>query len=115
MATSGWSRAVRRWLQPDTTYMTLSVVIAGGGTGGHLYPGIAVARELLARRPDARISFAGTAKGIEARVLPREGFALDLIRSGGLKGKSFVDRLRGAALVPLGLIDAWRIVSNRQP
>ena len=40
-------------------------VIAGGGTGGHLYPGIAVARELLARRPDARMSFAGTARGIE--------------------------------------------------
>ena len=49
-------------------------MIAGGGTGGHLYPGIAVARELLARRPDAQVSFAGTARGIEARVVPREGF-----------------------------------------
>src|SRR5450631_4165689 len=93
----------------------LTVVIAGGGTGGHLYPGIAVARELLVRRPDARISFAGTAKGIESRVLPRENFALDLIRSGGLKGKSLVDRVRGAWLLPLGLLDAWRIVSNRRP
>ena len=45
------------------------MVIAGGGTGGHLYPGIAVARELLARRPDAEVSFAGTAQGIEARVV----------------------------------------------
>ena len=93
----------------------LRVVIAGGGTGGHLYPGIAVARELLARRPDAQISFAGTARGIEARVMPREGFALDLIRSGGLKGKSVGDRCAGAALVPLGLVDAWRIVSARRP
>jgi UDP-N-acetylglucosamine--N-acetylmuramyl-(pentapeptide) pyrophosphoryl-undecaprenol N-acetylglucosamine transferase len=93
----------------------LHVVIAGGGTGGHLYPGIAVARELMARRPDAQISFAGTAKGIEARVVPREGFALDLIRSGGLKGKSLVDRARGAALVPLGLLDGWRVVSRRSP
>src|SRR5437764_8381461 len=115
MATSGWSRAVRRWLQPDTTYMTLSVVIAGGGTGGHLYPGIAVARELLARRPDAEISFAGTARGIESRVIPREGFALDVIRSGGLKGKSFVDRARGAALLPVSLADAWTVVSMRRP
>jgi UDP-N-acetylglucosamine--N-acetylmuramyl-(pentapeptide) pyrophosphoryl-undecaprenol N-acetylglucosamine transferase len=93
----------------------LRVVIAGGGTGGHLYPGIAVARELLARRPQARVTFAGTAKGIESRVLPREGFALDLIRSGGLKGKSLVDRVRGAWLLPFGLLDAWRIVTTRRP
>src|SRR5438477_1325720 len=95
--------------------MPLCVVIAGGGTGGHLYPGIAVARELLSRQPDARISFAGTARGIEVRVVPREGFALDLIRSAGLKGKSIVDRGRGALLIPVGLIDAWRIVSARKP
>src|SRR5262245_4799337 len=100
-------------LRPATTFMR--VVIAGGGTGGHLYPGIAVARELLARRPDAQISFAGTAKGIEARVVPREGFALDLIRSGGLKGKSIADRARGASLLPLGLLDASRIVTRRRP
>jgi len=93
----------------------LRVVIAGGGTGGHLYPGIAVARELLARQPEAQISFAGTAKGIEARVVPREGFPLDMIRSGGLKGKSIVDRVRGALLVPLGLVDGFGIVSRRRP
>ncbi len=90
-------------------------MIAGGGTGGHLYPGIAVAREWLSRQPEAQISFAGTARGIEARVVPREGFALDLIRSGGLKGKSLVDRLRGASLLPLSVADAWRIVSTRRP
>src|SRR5687767_15726566 len=94
---------------------TLRVVIAGGGTGGHLYPGIAVAREWLARRADTQITFAGTARGIESKVVPREGFELDVIRSGGLKGKSVADRLRGASLVPLGLIDAWRIVSARRP
>jgi UDP-N-acetylglucosamine--N-acetylmuramyl-(pentapeptide) pyrophosphoryl-undecaprenol N-acetylglucosamine transferase len=94
---------------------SLHVVIAGGGTGGHLYPGLAVARELLARQPEAQVSFAGTARGIEARVVPREGFALDLIRSGGLKGKSFVSSLRGASLVPLGVLDGWRIVSARRP
>jgi UDP-N-acetylglucosamine--N-acetylmuramyl-(pentapeptide) pyrophosphoryl-undecaprenol N-acetylglucosamine transferase len=93
----------------------LRVVIAGGGTGGHLYPGIAVARELQTRVAGAEISFAGTAKGIEARVVPREGFPLDLIRSGGLKGKSLAERTRGALLLPLSLADAWRIVSVRQP
>jgi UDP-N-acetylglucosamine--N-acetylmuramyl-(pentapeptide) pyrophosphoryl-undecaprenol N-acetylglucosamine transferase len=92
----------------------LRIVIAGGGTGGHLYPGIAVAREWLSRQADA-ITFAGTAQGIESRVVPREGFELDVIRSRGLKGKGWIDRLRGAALVPLSLLDAWRIVSRRRP
>jgi UDP-N-acetylglucosamine--N-acetylmuramyl-(pentapeptide) pyrophosphoryl-undecaprenol N-acetylglucosamine transferase len=93
----------------------MRVMIAGGGTGGHLYPGIAVARELLARDGGSQVTFAGTASGIEARVLPREGFTLDLIRSGGLKGKSVVDRFRGVWLLPQGVIDAWTIVSRRRP
>ena len=54
-------------------------------------------------------------RGIEARVLPREGFELDVIRSGGLKGKSLRESARGALLVPLGLLDAWRIISARRP
>jgi UDP-N-acetylglucosamine--N-acetylmuramyl-(pentapeptide) pyrophosphoryl-undecaprenol N-acetylglucosamine transferase len=93
----------------------LRVVIAGGGTGGHLYPGIAVARELLARDPTTNVWFVGTKTGIEARVLPREGLSLDVIRSGGLKGKSLGAMTRGAVLVPLGLIDAWGVVSWRRP
>jgi UDP-N-acetylglucosamine--N-acetylmuramyl-(pentapeptide) pyrophosphoryl-undecaprenol N-acetylglucosamine transferase len=93
----------------------LRIVVAGGGTGGHLYPGIAVARELLTRRPDAQVTFAGTARGIESRVVPREGFALDLIRSRGLKGKSWSDRLAGAADLPWSLVDAWGIISGRRP
>ena len=93
----------------------LRIVIAGGGTGGHLYPGIAVAREIRSRRPDAQISFVGTSKGIEARAVPLEGFPLDLIRSGGIKGKSIVARGRGAALLPVSLVDAWGVVSRRRP
>jgi len=95
--------------------MSVRVVIAGGGTGGHLYPGIAVARELQSRRPDALVSFAGTAHGIEARVIPREGFPLDVIRSSGVKGKSMAGRLRGALLLPLSLLDSWRVLSARRP
>jgi UDP-N-acetylglucosamine--N-acetylmuramyl-(pentapeptide) pyrophosphoryl-undecaprenol N-acetylglucosamine transferase len=93
----------------------LRVVIAGGGTGGHLYPGIAVARELLLRLPDAIVSFAGTAKGIETRVVPREGFALDVIRSAGLKGKPFTERVLGLGLLPLGGADALALLVRRRP
>jgi UDP-N-acetylglucosamine--N-acetylmuramyl-(pentapeptide) pyrophosphoryl-undecaprenol N-acetylglucosamine transferase len=93
----------------------MRVVIAGGGTGGHLFPGLAVARALKARIPEARVSFAGTSSGIEARVIPATEFPLDVIRSAGLKGKSIVARVRGAALLPLSGVDAWQVISRRKP
>ncbi len=95
--------------------VSLSVLIAGGGTGGHLYPGIAVGREVIARVPDANVAFVGTTSGIEARVIPREGFALDTIRSAGLKGKSPLALARGIALLPASALDAWRVISKRRP
>ena len=91
------------------------ILIAGGGTGGHLFPGIAVARELLTRNPAAIVSFVGTAAGIEARVIPREGFDLDLIRSSGVKGKSIGSRVRGVSILPLSAVDAWRVLTRRRP
>jgi UDP-N-acetylglucosamine--N-acetylmuramyl-(pentapeptide) pyrophosphoryl-undecaprenol N-acetylglucosamine transferase len=100
---------------PDAAARPLRVLIAGGGTGGHLYPGLAVARELLTRVPDAVVTFAGTARGLETRVMPREGFALDVIRSGGLKGKSAADRAKGLGMLPLSAVDSWRVLSRRAP
>ena len=99
----------------DAGRSALAIVIAGGGTGGHLYPGLAVARELMRQRPGTRVSFAGTARGIEARVIPAEGLELDLIRSAGLKGKSVGARLRGAALLLPSFADAWALLSRRRP
>lgn len=93
----------------------MRILIAGGGTGGHLYPGIALARELQRRDPSAQVSFVGTAAGIEARVVPREGFDLDLIRVAGLKGKSRAARLRGFLLLPTAAADAWSVISKRRP
>jgi UDP-N-acetylglucosamine--N-acetylmuramyl-(pentapeptide) pyrophosphoryl-undecaprenol N-acetylglucosamine transferase len=93
----------------------LRIVIAGGGTGGHLYPGIAVARELRRRLPEVVVTFAGTDRGIERTVVPREGFELDVLRSAGLKGMSIGSFARGLSLLPASGIDAWRIVSRRKP
>jgi UDP-N-acetylglucosamine--N-acetylmuramyl-(pentapeptide) pyrophosphoryl-undecaprenol N-acetylglucosamine transferase len=95
--------------------VSVSLLIAGGGTGGHLFPGVAVARELMARLPASSVTFVGTAAGIEARVIPREGLTLDTIRSAGLKGKSPAALLRGLLLLPLSAMDAWRVISRRRP
>jgi UDP-N-acetylglucosamine--N-acetylmuramyl-(pentapeptide) pyrophosphoryl-undecaprenol N-acetylglucosamine transferase len=91
------------------------VLIAGGGTGGHLYPGIALAREIVRRDPQASVEFVGTASGVEARVVPREGFPLTLIRVAGLKGKSLGDLVKGFLLLPIAAIDAWQVVSKTRP
>ena len=91
------------------------MLIAGGGTGGHLYPGIALARELQRRDPSTHVSFVGTAQGIEARVVPREKFTLDLIHVAGMKGKSRLERSIALSLLPLAAIDAWRVVAKQRP
>jgi UDP-N-acetylglucosamine--N-acetylmuramyl-(pentapeptide) pyrophosphoryl-undecaprenol N-acetylglucosamine transferase len=80
-----------------------------------LYPGIALAREIVRRDRSAAITFVGTATGVEARVVPREGFPLELIRVAGLKGKSRIDRVKGFALLPLAALDAWRVISRVRP
>ena len=93
----------------------MRVLIAGGGTGGHLYPGIALARELRRRDPSSQVSFVGTAQGIEARVVPREGFELDLIHVTGLKGMSRLERTIGFGLLPIAALDSWRVLARRRP
>jgi len=73
----------------------MRVLIAAGGTGGHIYPGIAVANEILRRSPESKIRFVGTARGLENRLVPQAGFELSLIDSAGLKNVGPVARARG--------------------
>lgn len=93
----------------------LRVLIAGGGTGGHLFPGLAVARALLSRSSDIQVSFVGSLQGIEARTVPQEGFEIDFIRSSGLRGKSSFVQIRGLLRLLPSLWEAWQIVRRRQP
>ena len=73
----------------------MRVLIAAGGTGGHIYPGIAVAKEILRRSPESKIRFVGTAHGLENRLVPQAGFELSLIDSAGLKNVGPVAQARG--------------------
>ena len=91
------------------------VLFAGGGTGGHLFPGIAVASELRRRQPAAQIVFAGSGKAFETQVVKRAGFALDHIRTRGLIGQSAGSLLRGIALLPVSMLDAAALVRRHAP
>jgi UDP-N-acetylglucosamine--N-acetylmuramyl-(pentapeptide) pyrophosphoryl-undecaprenol N-acetylglucosamine transferase len=91
------------------------VVIAGGGTGGHLFPGVAVVEALQQIDPSVRASFVGTERGIEARVIPNLGYDLHLVEVRALKGKSLVDRLAGGLALPASLLKARALVRKIEP
>jgi UDP-N-acetylglucosamine--N-acetylmuramyl-(pentapeptide) pyrophosphoryl-undecaprenol N-acetylglucosamine transferase len=90
-------------------------MIAGGGTGGHIYPAIAIAQEWQARDRLRRVVFVGTERGLEKSIVPRAGFPLEFISAGGLKGKGGADVLRNLARLPLGFLQAWRLVGRHRP
>jgi UDP-N-acetylglucosamine--N-acetylmuramyl-(pentapeptide) pyrophosphoryl-undecaprenol N-acetylglucosamine transferase len=90
-------------------------VIAGGGTGGHLYPGIAIAEELLRRRQAARIVFAGRGLPLERAIVERQGYQLVAVRSGGVVGKSPMQRMKGAFLALRGVFEAMALLGRLRP
>ena len=92
-----------------------TLMIAGGGTGGHIYPAIAIAREFLARGGERRVVFVGTEYGLEKSIVPRAGFPLEVISVGGLKGKGTIDLTKNLARLPLGFAQAWRLIGKHRP
>jgi len=90
-------------------------MIAGGGTGGHLFPGIALAEEFRRRDAGADVTFVGTEHGIEAKIIPREGYPLRFLRAEGLVGKSFIRKVTGVAKMVLSFLDARRILASDSP
>jgi len=90
-------------------------VLCCGGTGGHVYPAIAIAREILSREPDAQVSFIGRPDSYEARTLEREGFEVDTIEVGRLAGQGVLRRLRTLWEIPLAVWRAWGILRRRRP
>ncbi|AKU91863.1 undecaprenyldiphospho-muramoylpentapeptide beta-N-acetylglucosaminyltransferase [Vulgatibacter incomptus] len=92
----------------------MKVVIAGGGTGGHLFPGIALAEEVVTRHPSNDVLFVGTARGIEARVVPQSGFKLELIDVTGVKGRGLKGLIGGLLRLPAAVLRCMTILREYQ-
>src|SRR6185369_17653410 len=93
----------------------MKVIIAGGGTGGHLFPGIAVARDIERRKPGSKILFVGAEQGIETRIVPKEGFELRTLPVGGIKGLGITRQIRNLAGMIGGVFSARGILRQFKP
>ena len=91
------------------------IMVAGGGTGGHLFPGLAVVEELRRRVPDLEVRFVGTARGIEARILPERGETLDLLQVTPLKGQGVGARFKSFARIPTAMKEASALMRDFDP
>ena len=91
------------------------MIISGGGTGGHLFPALAIAEEFKGRNKDNDVLFLGSRKGIEARILPVEGWALRFISSGGIKGKGPMAVVGGLMKMILGTLQSMRYICDFRP
>lgn len=92
-----------------------TLMIAGGGTGGHIYPAIAIAQEYVARDRRRRAVFVGTPYGLEKTIVPKAGFPLEFISVGGLQGKGTLEAVRNLARLPIGIAQAWGVIGRHAP
>jgi len=95
--------------------MIQRIMVAGGGTGGHLFPGLAVVEELRRRVPGLEVKFVGTARGIEARILPGRGEALELLNVTPLKGQGVGARFKSFARIPTAMKQAASLMRGFEP
>lgn len=93
----------------------MRLIVAGGGTGGHLFPGIAVASELMQRVPDARVLFVGTSRLLDQQALADRGFELATLSCGGIKGMSSLARFHSLLQLPGAVMVARRILRGFRP
>ncbi|HYA32083.1 MAG TPA: undecaprenyldiphospho-muramoylpentapeptide beta-N-acetylglucosaminyltransferase [Thermodesulfovibrionales bacterium] len=93
----------------------MRIIIAGGGTGGHLFPGIAVAEELKRREESTEVIFVGTEYGIEASIIPREGYPIRYLRAEGVVGKSLIKKARAGLKTVCSVYDSYALLKLLKP
>ena len=92
----------------------MRAILAGGGTGGHVIPAIAIAQELK-KRYQAEVLFIGTARGLENRLVPAAGFPLQLVKVGALNRVSLATRLRTVFDLPRAVLAAGKMLREFEP
>src|SRR5580692_10695859 len=102
-------------LRPGTPARAMKLLIAGGGTGGHVFPALAIAEEWLARGKEREVVLVGTERGIEMKLVPQAGLPLETLRVAGLKGKGGAMLLRNLAMLAPAMLDARRVFRKHQP
>jgi UDP-N-acetylglucosamine--N-acetylmuramyl-(pentapeptide) pyrophosphoryl-undecaprenol N-acetylglucosamine transferase len=93
----------------------VKLLIAGGGTGGHVFPALAIAREWLSRGSEREVVLVGTQRGIEMKLVPQAGLPLETLRVAGLKGKGGATLLKNLAMLVLAILDARRVLRKHKP
>ncbi len=93
----------------------MKVIIAGGGTGGHVFPAISIAEEILERNNRSEVLFVGTEQGIEKRILPEKGYRVEFINSRGIVGKSFYEKLKAMMSIIGAMLNSFKILRNFKP
>jgi UDP-N-acetylglucosamine--N-acetylmuramyl-(pentapeptide) pyrophosphoryl-undecaprenol N-acetylglucosamine transferase len=95
--------------------MTMKLLIAGGGTGGHVFPAIAIAKQWLSRGTDREVVLVGTQRGLEMKLVPAAGLPLETLRVAGLKGKGGATLVKNITMLGPGLLDAVRVLRKHRP
>ncbi len=93
----------------------MKLLIAGGGTGGHVFPALAIAQEWLSRGKEREVVLVGTQRGIEMKLVPQAGLPLETLRVAGLKGKGGATLLRNLAMLAPAMLDARRVLRKHKP
>ncbi len=93
----------------------MKVIITGGGTGGHIYPALAIAAELQAKRPEVKILYVGTEKGLESTIVPKAGLEFKTVDISGLDRSSMLKATKTIAKFPVSFYQAWDILRAFSP
>ncbi|HXN94584.1 MAG TPA: undecaprenyldiphospho-muramoylpentapeptide beta-N-acetylglucosaminyltransferase [Candidatus Acidoferrales bacterium] len=93
----------------------MKLLIAGGGTGGHVFPALAIAQEWLSRGSEREVVLVGTQRGIEMKLVPQAGLPLETLRVAGLKGKGGATLLKNLAMLAPAMLDARHVLRKHKP